>query len=97
MEEPQGVAEMEDNTELHELQQQLQQAKDTVAQLQAQQRKDKSDFHKMLLLLFLLVPVLLSMLLPVTKDLFDEETKVGSEPLSGPVVTDSHPDSGKFD
>jgi len=91
MEEPQGVAEMEDNTELHELQQQLQQAKDTVAQLQAQQRKDKSDFHKMLLLLFLLVPVLLAMLLPITMYL------VGCGPLSGHVVTDSHPGTSKFD
>jgi len=57
---------------------------------------DKSAFHKRLLL-FLLVPVLLATLLPVTKYLLHEETKVSSEPLSGPVVTDSHPDSGKFD
>ena len=57
---------------------------------------DKSAFHKRLLL-FLLVPLLLAMLLPITKYLFDEETKVGSEPLSGPVVTDSHPGTSKFD
>ena len=97
MDEPQGVTEIEDSTELHQLQQQLHQAKETIAQLQAQQRK---DFHKRQLLVslvFLLVSLLLATQLPVTKFLFDEETKVSSGPLSGPVATDSHPDSGKFD